>query len=539
FETTTYTVTATGPGGTTSKSVTVNVILPPPTICISASPETIASGQSCELAWAVEYATSVSIDNGIGDVTEYGYLEISPTETTTYTITATGTGGMTSESVTVNVSLPPPPTICISASAETIVSGESCNLDWEVEYATSVSIDNGIGDVPEYGYLEISPTETTTYTITATGTGGTTSESVTVNVSLPPPPIASISVYPESIVSGQSCGLAWAVEYATSVSIDNGIGDVTEYGYLEISPTETTTYTITASNPGGTSSASTTITVISPITLEITSPLNNESISGQHVMVQGTITNSTGNETGVMVDGMAALEYDGQFIINYLPLTEGANTIAVVATDSAGAQESQEIIVTADFPSDYIRLDASQEAGLPPLETELYVSGSFSLTTPAVINSSGPGPVYFIESVVDRFKVSLPVAGIYYFTATAKNSNNETFTDTIAVVALDRNAMSTMLRAKWNGMVGGLSNGDAIAASKYFSSDVREKYAANFDLLKDHLPEIASGLHDMQLIKVTEDEAEYSILGDQDGQTFSFYLLFVKDADGIWRIRFF
>ena len=32
---------------------------------------------------------------------------------------------------------------------------------------------------------------------------------------------------------------------------------------------------------------------------------------------------------------------------------------------------------------------------------------------------------------------------------------------------------------------------------------------------------------------------EYEMWAEQDGQTYSFYILFVKDADGIWRIQFF
>ncbi len=45
--------------------------------------------------------------------------------------------------------------------------------------------------------------------------------------------------------------------------------------------------------------------------------------------------------------------------------------------------------------------------------------------------------------------------------------------------------------------------------------------------------------HDMKLIKISEDKAEYSVSGGQNDQTFSFYVLFVKDTNGIWQIRFF
>lgn len=69
-----------------------------------------------------------------------------------------------------------------------IVVGESTTLTWEIEDATSVSIDQGIGPVALSGSLVVSPTETTTYTLTATGgaSGPVTSEvSVQVATGLP------------------------------------------------------------------------------------------------------------------------------------------------------------------------------------------------------------------------------------------------------------------------------------------------------------------------------------------------------------------
>ena len=51
------------------------------------------------------------------------------------------------------------------------------------------------------------------------------------------------------------------LEDATSLSIDQGIGDVTGQSSASVSPTETTTYTLRASNSEGVSSAQATVTV--------------------------------------------------------------------------------------------------------------------------------------------------------------------------------------------------------------------------------------------------------------------------------------
>jgi uncharacterized protein YkwD/chitodextrinase len=77
----------------------------------------------------------------------------------------------------------PPPTIAqFSATALTITAGQSTTLVWSVAGATSLSIDNGIGNVSTVTSKSVSPAQTTTYTLTATNTGGSTTGRVTITV---------------------------------------------------------------------------------------------------------------------------------------------------------------------------------------------------------------------------------------------------------------------------------------------------------------------------------------------------------------------
>jgi peptidoglycan-associated lipoprotein len=83
----------------------------------------------------------------------------------------------------------------------------------------------------------------------------------------PPPapaaPTASISVNPNSIQAGQSASLTWQTTNATDVSID-GIGAVQANGSQSVSPTDSTTYHLTAKGAGGSQEASARITVTAP-----------------------------------------------------------------------------------------------------------------------------------------------------------------------------------------------------------------------------------------------------------------------------------
>jgi hypothetical protein len=76
----------------------------------------------------------------------------------------------------------------------------------------------------------------------------------------PPPsaakPTASLSADRTSINKGQSVRLSWTTTDANNVSIAPEVGAVTPQGSTTVNPSESTTYTLTASGGGGTADAS-------------------------------------------------------------------------------------------------------------------------------------------------------------------------------------------------------------------------------------------------------------------------------------------
>lgn len=78
------------------------------------------------------------------------------------------------------------------------------------------------------------------------------------------PVISSFTAEPSSIDRGQSSTLRWSITGATDMSIDQGVGPVQSQGSRQVFPNNSTTYTLTASGPGGTDSRSATITVTTP-----------------------------------------------------------------------------------------------------------------------------------------------------------------------------------------------------------------------------------------------------------------------------------
>lgn len=145
----------------------------------------------------------------------------------------------------------PPVITRFSANPGTIRAGQSTTLSWAVRGATEVSID-GIGRVNnESGNVVVSPTQNTTYRLVARNAAGLESvETVSVTVESPAVTISDFRATPTTIVTGETATLAWATRNATEVNI-SGVGPVQPSGNIVVSPTQTTTYTLTATGPGG------------------------------------------------------------------------------------------------------------------------------------------------------------------------------------------------------------------------------------------------------------------------------------------------
>ncbi len=261
FETTAYTIVAGGPGGSSEAEVTVNVVLPPPSVTLRATPNAIMAGDPATLVWSTAHAVSAEIEPEIGPVPVNGTLEVWPTEDTTYTITVLGPGGTTEQSDLVTVAYPLP-AVTISAAPDTIMLGEATVLEWVSTGATDCTLAPDIGLVDLEGGMELYPSETTSYIVTATGPGGSATAGLTVTVTDPSmPPQTSFSAIPATIETGQSATLSWTSVNGENAHIDNNIGTVALIDSCIVTPENTTTYWLTVSGAGGSTSARVTIRV--------------------------------------------------------------------------------------------------------------------------------------------------------------------------------------------------------------------------------------------------------------------------------------
>src|SRR5262245_42768318 len=85
-------------------------------------------------------------------------------------------------------------------------------------------------------------------------------------VATPPPPApaaptVSLQASPTMIQKGESATLKWSSTNATELNLSPGVGRVAAEGSQEVRPETSTTYTITATGPGGSAEDSARITV--------------------------------------------------------------------------------------------------------------------------------------------------------------------------------------------------------------------------------------------------------------------------------------
>ncbi len=431
----------------------------------------------------------------------------------------------------------PPPVVEFSATPETVPAGSTSTLAWSCLNADACTIEPDIGVVDAAGSITVSPAETTTYTLTASGPGGTINANTTIVV-VHPVPTVEISVAPDTIGPDEVSILSWHTRHSDACRIEPGIGSVEPVGLKAVAPLETTTYTITATGPGGTATASATVVVRSPMHIAITSPLDGDTIDRPDVMVQGSFTNLTGNETGITVNSKVAMVYGNRFVVNHISLEEGSNTITATATDINGNTQTAETTVYAAIPAQHISLTSNIESGSAPQAMTLGATGTFSIQD-AVFSHTGISPDEFVETAPDEYEATFSREGIALITVETTHMST-TYRDTIGIVIVDKTEVDTLLQQKWADMKVHLAAKEVTQAVTYFDAGKKGLYEEVFSALLDRLPRIAGDMQDISLISIADRSATYRIRRTETHNTgtysVTYYVYFIKDETGIWKI---
>jgi len=238
--------------------------VPAGTITLNGSGSSDPLGETLTFNWVQIAGPTVTINNATAAIATF---TAAAGQSYSFRLTVKNTDNL-SASASTSVSTASPAALQItlfSATPAAIQPGQSSTLTWSVQNSTSVSISPTVGNVAASGSTSVSPTATTTYTLTASGPGGTITATVTVQVGTPPPgnpQIIRFEANPVSIAPGQSSTLSWTTSGATTVTISPNVGSVALNGSVQVTPAQTTTYTLTATN--GTSVSAPVTVIVAP-----------------------------------------------------------------------------------------------------------------------------------------------------------------------------------------------------------------------------------------------------------------------------------
>ncbi|HQD59177.1 MAG TPA: hypothetical protein PLS14_06120, partial [Bacteroidales bacterium] len=372
--TTTYSVTGTtaeGCTGTTEVTVTVH---PLPTITASANPVEICLGESTELTASSDIiGTTFEWSDGLGSNST---VTVSPTATTTYSVTGTTLEGCTG-TAEVTVTVNPLPTITASVTPSEICLGESTELTASSDIiGTTFNWSNSLGTNPT---VTVSPTATTTYSVTGTTLEGCTG-TAEVTVTVHPLPTTTATATPNEICFGASTELTASSDITGTIfNWSDGLGSSLT---VTVSPTATTTYSVTGTTAEGCSGTAEVTVTVHPLPTITASATPNEICLGA-----STELTASSDITGTTFNWSNSLGVNPTVTVN--PTT--STTYSVTGTTNEGCTGSASVTVTV-HPLPTITAIATPVEICLGESSDLTVSSDIPGTTFSWSNGLGTNP---------------------------------------------------------------------------------------------------------------------------------------------------
>jgi len=273
-------------------------------------------------------------------------------------------------------------------------------------------------------------------------------------------------------------------------------------------------------------------------TIEITSPIDEETINKSETKVSGTFEYT--GEIGIMVNGVLAQVSESQFVANKIPLSVGTNTITATITDTQGNQTEDTITIYTEEIFEPLILSIVPTSGIVPLEVKISATTSIeNEITKYEIDFDGDGNIDLTASTIEEIIHTYNAEGLYNANVVVTDTDNNQFTESIAINVYP----VPPLDEKWDGIKGSLEKGDVEESLNQFTDQSKEKYREIFNVLGEELPDLAQEMQDgnqIQLIYIKDDVAKYRIRREEviNGQpeTITYYIYFARDENGLWKI---
>jgi hypothetical protein len=332
----------------------------------------------------------------------------------------------------------------ITANPSSVTAGGSSNLSWTSQNAVSASINQSIGSVAVNGNRSVSPTQTTTYTLTVTNSAGATAtcnKTITVHPVVVPAPSCVLNANPTTIDAGNSSRLTWTAQNAVTGTINQGVGEVNPNNagaFRNVSPSNTTTYTMTVTNSAGvTATCARTITV----TPRPEAPVCNSFTASPATITRGgnsTLTWNTTNANTVSINnGVGSVAVDGSTSVS--PLQTVTYTLTAIGANNQ--QVSCPVTVTVSNPPEDTKPVCESFTASPNTLPNGGGNTTLSWNTSRATNVSISPAIGSVASDGQRL-VSVTDSTTYTLTARDADNDSDSCTTTVTVTPVNPPAIT-------------------------------------------------------------------------------------------------
>jgi hypothetical protein len=106
-----------------------------------------------------------------------------------------------------------------------------------------------------------------------------------------------------------------------------------------------------------------------------------------------------------------------------------------------------------------------------------------------------------------------------------------------AVLVENAFAMDALFQAIWTGMNTALVSGDTSTAATFLTRRARDYYGPAWNVMLPHMFSIIESYSPLRGFTVGPDVAEYWLTRTIQGESRLFFVYFVRDVDGVWRLE--